>query len=59
MFASFNQQLPLPTRIVIGMSALLQAYWWAMLGGLAVGAVIFKRWLGTPAGRLKFEANED
>src|SRR2546429_2495535 len=32
MFASVNLQLPLPTRIVIGMSSVLKSYWWAMLG---------------------------
>jgi len=33
MFASVNLELPLPTRIVILMSQILQGYWWAM--GLA------------------------
>src|SRR5437667_2301586 len=32
MFASVNLQLPLPTRIVIGLSNLLKSYWWAMIG---------------------------
>lgn len=55
MFASFNQQLPLPTRIVIEMSALLQAWWWAMLAGVAGGVFLFRRWLATPGGRLTFD----
>ena len=55
MFASFNQQLPLPTRIVIGMSEFLQSYWWAMLAGLGVTALAFNRWVSTAAGRLKFD----
>ncbi len=55
MFASFNQQLPLPTRLVIGMSALLQAYWWLIGGAIAAGAVLFKRWVATPGGRLQFD----
>ena len=29
MFASVNMELPLPTRIVIGMSGFLTSYWWA------------------------------
>src|SRR3989337_4195275 len=33
MFASVNMELPLPTRIVILMSDILQGYWWAMIGG--------------------------
>src|SRR5437867_1468067 len=39
MFASANLELPLPTRIVIGMSNVLLGYWWVMLG--AVGGAIF------------------
>jgi type IV pilus assembly protein PilC len=55
MFASFNQQLPLPTRVVIGMSAILQAWWWAMLAGAGGAAFLFRRWLATPGGRLTFD----
>jgi type IV pilus assembly protein PilC len=55
MFASFNQQLPLPTRVVIGMSAILQAWWWAMLAGAGAAAFLFRRWLATPGGRLTFD----
>src|ERR1700752_926124 len=32
MFASVNLQLPLPTRIVIGMSQILIHYWWLIIG---------------------------
>src|SRR6266568_93226 len=39
MFASAGIQLPLPTRIVIGLSSLLKHYWWAMI--LAAGGVVF------------------
>ncbi|TVR56459.1 MAG: type II secretion system F family protein [Gemmatimonadales bacterium] len=39
MFASAGVPLPLPTQIVITMSALLQAWWWAIL--LAIGAALF------------------
>lgn len=55
MFASFNQALPLPTRVVIGASAILQSYWWAM--GAAVGGSVwlFKRWVATASGRLTFD----
>jgi len=39
MFESAGIPLPLPTRIVIGMSAFLQAWWWAVLVG-AIAAVL-------------------
>jgi type IV pilus assembly protein PilC len=55
MFASFNQQLPLPTRLVIWMSQFLQGYWWAILGLMGIAGIIFKRWLGTATGRLRFD----
>ena len=55
MFASFNQQLPLPTRIVIGLSNFLQGYWlWLLIGGV-VASVLFRRWIETSSGRLLFD----
>ncbi len=38
MFASANLELPLPTRIVIGMSNFLIHYWWAMIGRRSSGS---------------------
>jgi len=55
MFESFDQQLPLPTRVVIGMSAFLQGYWWAMLAGSIGAAWLFRRWISTSSGRLTFD----
>ncbi|MCZ6825345.1 MAG: type II secretion system F family protein [Gemmatimonadetes bacterium] len=55
MFASFNQELPLPTRIVIGLSNFLQGYWlWLLIGGVVAG-VLFRRWVATSSGRLLFD----
>jgi type IV pilus assembly protein PilC len=51
MFASVNMELPLPTRIVIGMSGFLTSYWWLLL---AVGFGIWfmlKRYYATTAGQ--------
>lgn len=56
MFASAGIPLPLPTRIVIGMSAGLQAYWWALLGGLFVGAFLLRSFYKTDAGELAMDA---
>src|SRR5256884_385367 len=39
MFASVNLELPLPQRIVIGMSNLLKNYWWAIIAVIGVGVV--------------------
>ena len=35
MFASVNMELPLPTRVVIGMSNLLIGFWWAFIAAVA------------------------
>ena len=52
MFASVGLSLPLPTRIVIGMSNVLQSYWY-LIGGAGYGAVFaIQRYYATPGGRL-------
>jgi type IV pilus assembly protein PilC len=55
MFASAGMELPLPTRIVIGMSGLLIGYWWA--GLLTIGAAIFalRSYYATPNGRRQID----
>jgi type IV pilus assembly protein PilC len=56
MFASVALELPLPTRIVIGMSKILTSYWWAILG--VIGLTIFgiNRYYKTPSGRLQIDS---
>src|SRR5437667_11590530 len=39
MFTEFGGELPLPTKIVLGASHLLQGYWWVAL--LALGGGLF------------------
>jgi type IV pilus assembly protein PilC len=52
MFASVNLALPMPTRVVIGMSNFLQGYWWAVgVGGYAL-VFLFKRYRSTSGGKL-------
>ena len=50
MFASVSMELPLPTRIVIGMSEFLIGYWWAI--GLSIAGAVFliKQYYATPDG---------
>jgi type IV pilus assembly protein PilC len=55
MFASFDAVLPLPTRFVIAMSKAVQSYGLYGLGGAAVSGFLFKRWIDTPGGRLRFD----
>jgi type IV pilus assembly protein PilC len=55
MFASVGMALPLPTRIVIGLSAFLKGYWWAIGAGAFVGATLLRRYYKTPGGKLNID----
>ena len=51
MFTSVGAALPLPTRLVIALSAFLQGFWWVVLGGIAALVVAGRRAYATPKGR--------
>ena len=56
MFASVDMELPLPTRVVIGLSQLLTGFWWAFI---AAGALIWfaiRRYYSTSVGRKNIDA---
>src|SRR5713101_4663974 len=52
LFAGLGVELPLPTRIVIGLSNSVVSFGWMVI--LAVGALLYglKVWYGTPGGRM-------
>src|SRR6476659_2065914 len=52
MFGSVGLALPLPTRIVIGASRFLKAYWWMIGAIIIVGAYMFKKYYASPNGKL-------
>lgn len=52
MFASVGMALPLPTRIVLGLSRFLKAYWWAVGAGGFAFVVLLRRYYKTPNGKL-------
>jgi len=54
-FEDVGQQLPLLTRIVIGLSEFLAGWWWALLLGLAAFALLLGRALQDEALRLRFD----
>ena len=55
MFGSVGIALPLPTRIVIGMSRFLKSYWWAV-GAAVVGlAFLLKNYYKTSNGKLRID----
>jgi type IV pilus assembly protein PilC len=55
MFASAGIVLPLPTRIVIGASDLLQGYWWLIIAVIGVGIFGLIRYRKTASGRLNID----
>ncbi|HZE20158.1 MAG TPA: type II secretion system F family protein [Candidatus Angelobacter sp.] len=55
MFTGFGAELPLPTKIVMGLSSFLRAYWWAMIG-TGVGIVVgLQRYYITEKGHLQID----
>jgi len=49
------KNLPLPTRILIGISSFFQNYWWLLLLGLAGAFFGFTYYISTPKGRYNFD----
>ena len=55
IFDNLGQQLPWYTRLLILISDVVSGFWWGLLL-LAIGFTIgFRRWLRTPAGRMRFD----
>ncbi len=54
-FRDIGQTLPLLTRIVIGLSAFLASWWWALLLAIALGVFLAGRALKDEGVRMKFD----
>ncbi|MFA6444100.1 MAG: type II secretion system F family protein, partial [Sterolibacterium sp.] len=55
VFAAFKTELPLMTRILMGFSSFMVNYWYLLLGGMGAAIFSFRQWVGTTAGRLKWD----
>ncbi len=55
VFASMGATLPLPTRILIGMSDALIKYGWLMAIGVVLLSLWFKKWKKSESGRLRVD----
>jgi len=55
VFDSMGASLPLPTRMLIGLSEFLIHYGWTLAIAAVVIFVWFRKWKDTPAGRLKID----
>ncbi len=50
MFSDFGGELPMPTRIVMGVSNLLKHYGWLITIVIVLGVIMLKRYRATPKG---------
>lgn len=55
IFAQSKVELPLPTRILIGISWVFQNYWFVLLGGIIAIGFSFFYYIRTPAGRYQWD----
>jgi MSHA biogenesis protein MshG len=55
VFAKANLALPLPTRIILGFSDFMVAWWPAVLGTVVGAIFAFNRWIATEAGRYQWD----
>ncbi|HSQ59613.1 MAG TPA: type II secretion system F family protein [Acidobacteriota bacterium] len=56
LFKGLGAQLPLPTRVLIGVSEFFEAHWFLIVAGAAAAALGGVLWVRTPEGRRRFDA---
>ncbi len=55
VFAGFNTQLPLVTRMLLGFSGWMQQWWLALIGVVIGAALAWRAYLRTPNGRYRWD----
>jgi type IV pilus assembly protein PilC len=55
MFAAFDAELPLPTRILLGLSESMKSFWFIYIGVIVFLVYAFKKYASTPEGRLRVD----
>jgi len=55
LFTSAGLALPLPTRVVMGMSRFLKGYWYVVISVFVTAFFVYKRYAATPNGRLNID----
>ena len=56
MFSDFGGELPLPTRVVLGVSQLLQSWWWVGILATVSGVLATQRYYQTEDGQRNIDA---
>jgi MSHA biogenesis protein MshG len=55
VFEGFHAELPFLTRVLIGFSNFVVAWWHAIIGGIVAAAFGFRAWIGTTAGKYQWD----
>ena len=55
LFRALGDQIPWPTRVIMGVSTFAQNYWGAVLGGLVIAAFAARQYVATEHGRLRWD----
>jgi len=55
IFIDLGQALPLPTKILIGVSSLFARFWALIIIAIIIAITVFKRWLKTVSGKTVFD----
>ncbi|MDZ7748261.1 MAG: type II secretion system F family protein [Halofilum sp. (in: g-proteobacteria)] len=55
VFENFDAELPLATQVLIAISGFFAAYWWLILGAVALAWVGFRQWRRTEEGALRWD----
>jgi general secretion pathway protein F len=56
IFEDMNEALPLPTRVLMAVSGMLQHYWYLILLGIPVAILAIRKLMRTPKGRAWWDA---
>jgi type IV pilus assembly protein PilC len=56
IYTNLGGQLPLPTRILLGVSEAFRSYWYIFAVGFGVGSFFFRRYKKTDKGRARVDA---
>jgi len=56
LFARFNTELPLPTKILINLHFVLSHYWYLIILAIAVAVIVFRKFIQTLSGRYAWDS---
>lgn len=55
LFRALGDNIPMPTRIIMGVSSFAQSYWYLVAGAIAIAVFALRQHIATEAGRLQWD----